>query len=113
MTMNEVRSARPPSYASLALVPFQINPHYLDPDPDSTHMGESRERRISEYHEEPGNDWPVLGLREGSWVTVERGVATLFGPRGARWFERGATPRELGPGPLPAGATGEGPRVGD
>jgi dipeptidase E len=113
MTTNDMPIVRPRSFASLALVPFQINPHYLDPDPNSTHMGESREKRIAEYHEEAGNDWPVLGLREGSWATVERGVATLFGAHGARWFEKGAAPRELGPGPLPAGATGAGLRPGD
>ena len=76
----------------MSLIPFQINPHYLDPDPGSTHMGETREERIREFHEE--NDTLVLGLREGGWVRVEGTTAHLGGLRGARIFRRGREPEE-------------------
>ena len=59
----------PPSLRSLNLVPFQINPRYVDPDPNSILMGETRETRIREFHEE--NDFPAIGLREGSMLRIE------------------------------------------
>jgi dipeptidase E len=86
----------PPSLAALNLVPYQINPHYLDPDASSTHMGETREERLLQYLEE--NDIPVVGLREGAMIRYENGEAILKGTRGARIFKRGIPPFELDPG---------------
>ncbi|MFI0465938.1 MULTISPECIES: dipeptidase PepE [Saccharopolyspora] len=95
-TSNDMPIVEPPSFEAIGLVPFQINPHYLDPDPGSTHMGETREQRIAEFLED--NDVPVLGLREGAWLRVRGEHAELGGSTGARLFTRGAEPRELGPG---------------
>jgi dipeptidase E len=86
----------PPTFDALGLVPFQINPHYLDPDPNSTHKGETREDRIREFLEE--NDTPVVGLREGAMLRVEDAAVTLAGDKPARIFRRGAEPLELSPG---------------
>ena len=94
-TTNDMPIVQPASFASLGLVPFQINPHYLDSDPASTHMGETREQRLREFHEE--NATPVLGLREGAWLRVEGERGWLGGLGGARLFRRDATPRELAP----------------
>src|SRR5258705_6350760 len=63
------------SFEALGLVPFQISPHYLDPDPSSTHMGETQEERILQFLEE--NEDPVVGLREGSMLRVEDGSINL------------------------------------
>ena len=91
-TTNDMPIVQPPSFDALGLVSFQINPHYLDPDPNSKHMGETREKRIQEYLEE--NDTPVLGLREGAIVRGENGAITLKGSTGARIFRRGLDPIE-------------------
>ncbi|MBV8546192.1 MAG: dipeptidase PepE [Acidobacteria bacterium] len=95
-TTNDMPIVEPPSFAALGLVDLQINPHYLDPDPHSTHRGETREERIREYLEE--NDGPVIGLREGSILQVENNVITLLGEKTARLFQRGAEPVEVQPG---------------
>src|SRR6185295_14749720 len=91
-TTNDMPIVEPDSFEALGLTPFQINPHYLDPDPSSTHMGETREQRIQEFHEE--NETPVVGLRESAWIRIEEDRATLGGARGARIFRRGAEPEE-------------------
>ena len=95
-TTNDMPIVEPPSFRALGLVSFQINPHYLDPDPNSRHMGETREERILQFQEE--NDTPVVGLREGAMVRVENGVAVLKGSTGARIFRRGESPIEVSPG---------------
>jgi len=95
-TTNDMPIVEPPSFASFGFVDFQINPHYLDPDPSSTHRGETREERIREYLEE--NAGPVVGLREGSMLQVEDGVTTLLGEKTARLFRRGEEAIEVTPG---------------
>lgn len=97
-TTNDMPIVWPPSLDALGLVPFQINPHYLDPDPASTHRGETREERIREFHEE--NATPVVGLREGGMLRVEDAVVRLVGSSAARLFQRGQPPLEIQPGAL-------------
>jgi dipeptidase E len=89
---------QPPSFDTLGLISFQINPHYLDPEPDSKHKGETREERIREFLEE--NTTPVVGLREGTMLQVTEGQAMLIGLRAARIFRRGQEPVEVQPGNL-------------
>ncbi len=95
-TTNDMPIVQPPSFDGLGLVGFQINPHYIDPAPDSTHMGETREVRIREFHEENGP--PVAGMREGAILRVEGASITLKGVAGARIFRRGLEPLEVSPG---------------
>jgi dipeptidase E len=94
-TTNDMPIVEPPSFAALSLIPFQINPHFVDADPNSTHKGETREQRLTEYLED--NDIPVIGIREGSWLRVEQQSYLLKGDRRATWFAKGQPPRELLP----------------
>jgi dipeptidase E len=95
-TTKDMPIVQPRSFDSLCLVPFQISPHYLDPDPSSTHMGETQEERILQFLEE--NDTPVVGIREGAWLLCNDGTVTLKGQTGARIFRRGHAPVEVTPG---------------
>jgi dipeptidase E len=95
-TTNDMPIVEPQSLNALGLIPFQINGHYLDPDPNSTHKGETREDRLREFHEE--NETPVVGLREGTMLLVEDDAYTLVGLKPARIFRRGRDPIEVGPG---------------
>lgn len=92
-TTNDMPIVEPPSFDALGLVPFQINPHYLDPTSGSTHMGETRAERIQQFLEE--NETPVVGLREGALLRIENGVTELKGATGARLFRQGREPVEL------------------
>jgi dipeptidase E len=92
-TTNDMPIVYPPSFEALRFLPFNINPHYLDPDPNSKHKGETRETRIYEFHK--FNAQPVVGLREGSWIEVEQGNAVLKGPLTARIFRQGTEPVEM------------------
>jgi dipeptidase E len=102
-TTKDMPIVQPRSFEALALVDFQISPHYLDPDPASVHMGETQEERILQFLEE--NDAPVVGLREGGWIRVEGSTATLGGSPPARVFAKGRAPFEVKPGEaLPGGS---------
>src|ERR1044071_1115865 len=95
-TTKDMPIVEPPSFDALGLVPFQISPHFQDPDPNSTHMGETQEERILQFLEE--NDTTVAGLREGAMVRIENATTTLKGSSGARIFRKGQAPVERAPG---------------
>ncbi len=97
-TTNDMPIVYPPSFKTLGVIPYNLNPHYLDPVPDSKHMGETRETRIAEYHTQ--NNVPVLGLREGSWLGVKGDEITLKGELKARVFEQGKEPYEIESGTI-------------
>jgi dipeptidase E len=94
-TTNDMPIVYPDSFDTLGLIPLNINPHYLDPDQNSKHKGETRETRIKEFH--TFNETPVLGLREGSWLEVTDDVIILRGSLTARLFRQGKKPIELMP----------------
>lgn len=92
-TTNDMPIIYPPSFQTLGLIPFNLNPHYLDPDLQSKHMGETRETRINEFHS--FNNAPVLGLREGSWLDVKGDTVFLRGKLTARLFRKNQLPIEI------------------
>jgi dipeptidase E len=95
-TTNDMPIVEPPSFTALGLVNFQLNPHYLDSDPKTTHMGETREERLLQYLED--NDTPVVALREGSLLRIENEKVLLKGFTRARIFQKGIEPMEIEPG---------------
>jgi dipeptidase E len=94
-TTKDMPIVQPRSFDSLGLIPFQISPHYQDPDPTSKHMGETQEERILQFLEE--NETPVVGIREGAWLLIENGSVMLKGEAGARIFRHGDAPVEIAP----------------
>jgi len=95
-TTKDMPIIQPPSFDALGIFPYQISPHFQDPDPTSKHMGETQEERILQFLEE--NTTPVVGLREGSWIRQKNASAVLQGPHQARIFRRGVTPFEVDSG---------------
>lgn len=92
-TTNDMPIIYPPSFQTLGLIPFNLNPHYLDTYNESKHMGETREMRIEEFH--AFNTIPVIGLREGSWLEVKGEKITLKGELKARLFKQNQSALEL------------------
>ncbi|NGY36190.1 dipeptidase PepE [Flavobacterium sp. XN-5] len=92
-TTNDMPIVYPPSFKTLGLIPFNLNAHYLDPDLQSKHMGETRETRIKEFH--AYNNIPVLGLREGSWLKVDGDKIILKGQLAARVFKQNQAAEEI------------------
>lgn len=95
-TTNDMPIIDPPSFVGLNVIPFQINPHYIDSDPHSQYQGETREQRIKEFHEE--NDTTVIGLREGAWLRIGAHTITLKGKNGAKLFQKDRLPTEYDSG---------------
>lgn len=97
-TTNDMPIVYPPSFKTLGVIPYNLNPHFLDPEPNSKHMGETRETRIAEFHTQ--NTVPVIGLREGSWLRVNGKEVILKGKLNARLFEQGKEPYEIESGTI-------------
>jgi dipeptidase E len=94
-TTNDMPVTEPDSFKAFNLVPFQINPHYLDANP-AGHAGETREQRIEEFIE-INPDIYVVGLRESTMLLVENRSMHLIGKRNARIFQKGTIPAEFKP----------------
>ena len=93
-TTNDMPVTEPDSFSAFNLVRFQINPHYLDANPEG-HAGETREERILEFLEmDP--DIYVAGLREGCMIRMEDATLKLIGDKTMRIFRKGRVPREVG-----------------
>jgi dipeptidase E len=92
-TTNDMPIVYPESFETLGIIPFNLNPHFLDADSQSKHMGETRETRIKEFHS--FNATPVLGLREGSWLQINGKEIILKGVFSARYFEQNKKPIEI------------------
>ncbi len=92
-TTNDMPIVYPPGFECMELVPFNINPHYLDHDPLLKHNGETRETRIHEFLTQ--NDIMVVGLREGNWIRRIGDKITVEGSQMTRIFEKGKEPYEI------------------
>ena len=92
MTTNDMPIVEPPSFNCMGIIPFQINPHYLDANPEG-HGGETRQQRIEEFLI-VNRDMKVLGLREASMLFVDNDSMKLLGSRDARLFRFGKEPEE-------------------
>ena len=92
-TTNDMPIVYPPSFQTLGMIPFNLNPHFIDAEGPSGHMGETREARIIEFH--TFNSIPVLGLREGSWLDIKGDLITLKGNLKARLFRQNNAPEEI------------------
>lgn len=92
-TTNDMPIVYPSSFECMGLVPFNINPHYLDPMAELKHNGETRETRINEFLTQ--NDIKVVGLREGSWIRRIGDKITVEGTQLTRIFEKGKAPYEV------------------
>ena len=93
-TTNDMPIVDPKGFKAVGLVPFQINPHYLDDKP-ANHGGETREDRINEFITENRETY-VVGLREGTMLQVEGDKMKLIGEKTARIFHHGQATKELG-----------------
>src|SRR5690349_4136952 len=91
LTTNDWNVVALDAFDALGLVPFNINPHYLETDPTMAPGSETRDDRISEYHVVWDN--AVVGIEEGALVRVEDGAVTVQGRGRAKVFARGTTPR--------------------
>lgn len=98
-TTNDMPIVEPPTFRALGLVDFQINPHFVERDPDTPHGGETRRQRLAEFHEE--NETPVIGLPEACWLTVRDTGVVLEGAGPALLFRRALEPVEIPPGEIP------------
>ncbi|MBQ2842777.1 MAG: dipeptidase PepE [Alistipes sp.] len=92
-TTNDMPIVEPESFRAIGAIPFQINPHYLDANPEG-HAGETREQRILEYIEANPKRW-VVGLREGCILRYENEKLELIGQRPMRIFKKGIAPYEV------------------
>ncbi|MGL5839849.1 MAG: dipeptidase PepE [Sphingorhabdus sp.] len=96
MTTNDMPIVAPPTLDAFGFLPFQVNAHYIDPLPGSAHMGETREERIAEFHEE--QDRAVIGLREGTGILCQGQSMILVGDTSCRLFRKGQSPVEISGG---------------
>ena len=92
-TTNDMPIIDPLGFDAFKLIPFQINPHYLDKNPDG-HGGETREDRINEFMV-VNPDIYIAGLREATMFVVEGEKMSMIGKRNLRLFKYGTEPREI------------------
>ncbi len=97
-TTNDMPIIHPKNLDSLGAISFNLNPHYIDPHEKSVHAGETREERINEFHLISGNGQPVVGIYEGSIISVNGKDTKIVGPLGGVLFEKGKKLRKLSDG---------------